>query len=367
MRTRIVFALAWMALAGAWRAQAEPYLAAREGVNCNACHVNQTGGWLRDDFGKNYGNKLQTFNWQGLTAAQVLNHQTPTFISTGLDLHFNYYYNAIFTTQYISLPRIPANELPVLSTINSGRESFSVYMHSNEIISGVLDYRINGGPSEMYGLISQLPANGYLKIGAFNPPYGLGLSDDNSLVRGPLGFTYDLIKNGVEVGFYPDDFFVNAAIFDDSSSAPLEKMESAKGGIHLADVTLGGSFSGKDLDTPVASLRYGAFGWTRFDPFVVLAEYDRGTDAGGQEEQAYHLSAEADLGGDIYFRLASEYLDHRIKLGTEGFRHVASLRCYPVRNLRFQTDFTRYDYTSSASANEGNPAYALMVDTYFFY
>jgi hypothetical protein len=365
VRHRIVWGLALTALLAAARVQAEPYLAAWKGVNCNACHVNQTGGWLRDDFGKNYGNSLQTFDWPALTKAQPLNHQTAVYVSTGLDLHLNYYYNAIFTTQYTSLN--PVREVPVLSSFNLGRESFSVYVHSNEMISGVVDYRIdNGSRSEMYGLISQLPADGYLKIGAFNAPYGLGLSDDNSLVRGPLGFTYDNILNGVEAGFYPDDLFVNAAVFDDPS-VPLEKMESAKGGVHFSDFTLGGSFFGRDLDTPLATTRYGAFGWVRINPFVVLGEYDQGSDPGGQGDQAYHASAEADLGGDIYLRFASEYLDHKVKIGTEGFRHVVSLRCYPVRNLKVQTDFARYDYTSAASVNEGNPAYSLMLDTYFFY
>ncbi|HVM31982.1 MAG TPA: hypothetical protein VMU88_02540 [bacterium] len=344
---------------------AEPYLAAWKGVNCNACHVNQTGGWMRDDFGKNYGNSLQTFDWQGLTKAQPLSHPTATYVATGLDLHVNYFYNGLFTTEYTSVH--PPALLPVISDVRLGRESFSVYAHSNEIISGVVDYRVdNSAKSEMYGLISQLPADGYLKIGAFNPAYGLGLSDDDSLVRGPLGFTYDTVLNGLEAGFYPDNFFVNAAVFDDALS-PLEKMECLKAGFHFSEFTLGGSFFGKDLDTPAYQLRYDGFGWARFAPFVLLAEADQGNDGGGQTYQAYHASLETDLGNDVYLRLASEYLDHGVKIGTEGFRHLVSLRCYPVRNLKFQVDLARLDYTSSASPNKGNPGYSMLLDTYFFY
>src|SRR5579883_2514031 len=89
-RQRLVTGLAvlFLSAANAW---AEPYLAAWKGVNCNACHVNQTGGWLRNDFGKNYGNTLQTFDWQGISeTAQKIQHETPSWVFTGLDIHQNY-------------------------------------------------------------------------------------------------------------------------------------------------------------------------------------------------------------------------------------------------------------------------------------
>jgi len=297
-----------------------------------------------------------------------LNHETPVYVATGLDLHTNYFNNT-FSRQYNPPPS--GGPAPPQSSINLGRESFSVYVHSNEMISAVADYRIDGGSSEMYGLISQLPADGYVKLGQFEPPYGLTLADENSLVRVPLGFSFEQTLRGVEAGFYPDAFFINAALFDDAA-VPLEKIESAKGGVHFSDFTLGGSVFTRDLDLPTAQVRYGAFGWARVLPFVLLAEYDRGYDGAvlgtvNNNVNAAHVSLETDLGNDVYLRLASEYINHSItQTGVyDGFRQVVSLRCYPVRDLKFQTDFQRMD--AMTGPNQNNPGYGLLADAYFFY
>src|SRR6185503_4670549 len=70
---------------------AEPYLAAWKGVNCNACHMNQTGGYIRNDFGKNYGNSLETFDWKGISeTAETITHSTPSWIAMSFDFHESY-------------------------------------------------------------------------------------------------------------------------------------------------------------------------------------------------------------------------------------------------------------------------------------
>ncbi len=375
-------------------AWSEPYLAAWKGVNCNACHVNQTGGWLRNDFGKNYGNGLQTFDWQGISeAAQKVQHATPSWIAIGIDIHEGYN-----TTQNYNTSVNPNNSSFTAFTQPLSRQDFSFQVKANEVVSGVFTYRLDENTTkEAYGLISNLPGDGYIKFGNFLLPYGLTLSDDASLIRSPLGFSFDSPQIGaVEVGIYPDPFFLNAALTN-GDAGPVttalgsvvmnEKIFSAKGGVSFSPFTLGGSLCAANLDEPggtqttVASsaqtLLYNAFGWGRIGPVVILAEYDQGYSEPTQylpgfvpngievdKLMAYHVSAEVDLGDDIYIRLVDEKFNDSLNESTyDETRQVASIRCYPMRNLKTQIDFQRTDPTFVAN----EPNYSLLGDAYVFY
>ena len=385
---------------GASSAWAEPYLAAWKGVNCNACHLNQTGGWGRNDFGKNYGNSLETFDWQGLSdAAQVIKHNTPSFVVTGVDIHESY------ISTFNKNPAFDQNSFQS-NNYFPGRVAFSFEAKANEVVSGVFTYQLDeSAVREAYALVSGLSEGLYFKLGRFTFPYGLELADDNSLVRGALNanFSFDGgTPDGVEVGAYPGPVFLNAALVNgdmsqqtDLSAAVThinsEKIVSAKGGINFSEFTLGGSVYGENLDLAAKKVRGGVFGFGRLGPVVILGEFDSGYDGqtliydpavlssptfpfadfGKNYYTTYHASAELDLGGSIYLRAASEYIDHSIKQASvfDGFRHVLSLRSYPVRNFKFQIDLARMSATPNSpyAMAVGTPNYSLTADAFIFY
>jgi hypothetical protein len=361
----------------------EPYFAAWNGVNCNACHVNQTGGWIRNTFGKKYGNQLATFDWEGLeNAAKDANKTLPLAISVGLDIHESYFgtfyqnpnpqYQVTNVNGFLSGPSGSLSN-PLLP--NGGRQALEIAVKPNTDLQGVFTYRLDSETTnEMYILWNNLPADGYLKLGKFTVPYGLELADDNSLIRTPLGFDFNSSPaQGLEGGFFADPTFLNFAIFN-GDSASTEKSIAGKGGFQWDGWALAGSIYGQDLDLPTGTLRYGLYGWGRFSPVVLLAEYDmgyNGISSGIQDNiQAYHLSAEGDLGFDCYLRFATEWFwDSLATNPAQGLRHAVSFRCYPVHNLKFQLDLSRAVPTNGSSnyVAYGPTEDMVMADAYLFY
>jgi hypothetical protein len=363
--SRRSFFLAAILLLGSSPAWAEPYFAAWKGVNCNACHVNQTGGWLRNDFGKNYGNELKTFDWEGISeTAQVIRHATPGWVAIGLDIHMGYM--AAFDSS-LSLGN---------NQFVGGRRALEVMAKANENVAGVVVLDSLGNfPKfqEVYGLVSGLPEGLYFKMGFFHRSYGLGLADESSLVRVPLGFSFDNdsgYSTGFEVGIFPSPVFLNAALFDNAYGLG-QKCFSVRGGVTLSEFTVGGSLYGQSLDWEALGLfdgrfRYAVFGWARLDPVVLLLEYDGGYNGVAPnpavDVKAYHASLEVDLGGDIFLRGTSEYLETEVPGPNDGFRHVLTLRCYPVRNLKVQLDLARMD-----PAGMLPESYSAFLDAFVFY
>ncbi len=388
--TGMTLLLMLLAVPNLW---AEPYLAAWKGVNCNACHMNETGGYIRNDLGRNYGNDLKTFDWQGIAeTAQAFTHKTPTWVVAGVDLHESY--GAFFTP---GAPGPQFNPTNINSPFGSlGRQSFSIAIKANEAVSGVFTYRLDlNDPQEVFALISGLPSDSYIKLGKFLVPYGLELADDNSLVRDDLisggAFSFNSSSNtqGAEFGIYPGDLFFNGATFNDGAN-PGELDFAAKGGVNLRSFTLGGTVYGQNLSygasaSNVGKIRYGAFGWTNLGPVVILGEFDSGHDnnviaptnaiqvtpgtvVGQNNYTAYHASFEIDLGRDMYLRFVNEYLNDTDLIDTfDGFRDVVSFRCYPVRNLKCQVDVQRMDPTTGSANYASGPYYGATLDAYMFY
>src|SRR5581483_8120702 len=139
-------------------------------------------------------------------------------------------------------------------------------------------------------------------------PFGLMLADDQSYVRTPMGFYFERADTGLETGFYPDPFFIKAALFTNyDTPADPGKILSAYGGITLNEFTLGGSYyrepNGSGVDT---TERFGGFGWLHVWKVVGLVEYDWGYKPSAMylsdRSIALHSSLELDLGGSVYLR-----------------------------------------------------------------
>ena len=67
-------------------AEKEPYLAVRTGLKCSACHVNRTGGGMRNDFGAAYAGGTLPMTTEGF---QFQNRALNDFIKMGADFRLS--------------------------------------------------------------------------------------------------------------------------------------------------------------------------------------------------------------------------------------------------------------------------------------
>jgi len=315
----VVFGSGWLAPA----AHCEPYFSAWKGVSCAACHVNQTGGYARNEFGKSYGEGLTTFDWEGI--GEILRPPVKSgarrVVLSG-DLHLLY-------DQDLNDPSI--------SHFTNGRQELYFACYLNNAVAGVYTYR-SSGSREIYGLISGLPSNAYLKFGLFQLPYGLMLADDQSFIRTPLGFSFERADTGVEVGITPDPCFVKVAVFNNyDNPSDSGKILSAYAGLTRPAFTLGGSVY-NETSVSGSTQRFGVFGWGKVWRLVALGEYDLGFKPDSLDPAdrtlAAHASVEADLGASVYLRLTREFLNPTYAVGDEMSRSAIGLHFFPVQNTQ---------------------------------
>ncbi len=345
-RNLLILAAITFLSAGMEAAHAEPYFAARQEVSCNACHVNQTGGFGRNAYGRAYGDALHTFDWKGISAAAAAPNQASRHLGFSGDLHMGY-------------ARSKASD-----TFTKGRQALSVQAFLNESVAGVLTLRTDGGFQEAIGLIRRLPQGGYLKLGTFHLPFGLMLADDRSYTRSGLGFTWDRGENGMEAGAYPGPFALKVAAFNGNgtSSPDIDKQKSFStwGTWKIGPVTAGGSYYRRNSVLQGMQDRWAVFGWGHLGRFVALGEFDRGLteiDAITQAKDrliAAHGSLETDLGNDIFLRLTEEFLNPSYAVGDEKRRSVAGFRLFPVPNFQLQLDYEHVEPKANALLSDAH-------------
>jgi hypothetical protein len=171
-------------------ARAEPYLAARMGMKCVQCHVNPTGGGLRNVFGNTYAQTTLARTRLG-DGEDLWTGQLAKWVAVGGNVRANY--------TYLDVPdQDQSNEFE----IEEGR----AYLELSAIpgrLSVYLDQRVAPGTSE------NVEANvrwwvkenaWYVKAGRMYLPFGYRLEDDSAFVRQLSGISMQAPDEGVEVG-----------------------------------------------------------------------------------------------------------------------------------------------------------------------
>jgi hypothetical protein len=173
------------------RAEAEPYLAVQEGYKCNVCHVNPTGGGLRNDFGTTYAKVLlpaETID----TKLDAWTGKVADMLRVGGDLRADWSRNTAPHTQATS--GFDLEQFRVYGDLTIIPDRLGIYVDEQIAPNGSQN-------EEAYVRYGSTTDGFYFKGGQFYLPFGWRLQDQTAFVREVSGISMATPDKGVEIGY----------------------------------------------------------------------------------------------------------------------------------------------------------------------
>lgn len=329
-----VIAFFLVSVATALAVQAEPYIAFREGLKCSACHVNQTGGGMRTEYGFYFTQTDIQPLMSGLTDSSVdFSNQVGDSFFFGAD------FMAVEETG-LSVDETHAGQTYAQDTqstfdIVSGNfyiearlapEKLSLYFDETITPSGA-------SSREAFLLLKGLPNSSYLKVGRMLLPYGIRLWDDAAFIRQVTGFNYDNQDMGVEVGFAPGISSFSVALSNGTQGSRDDntgKQISSVGSVYLKYLVVGGSFAFNE-SRGIERTLFGPFASARLGPLTLTGEADWLSESGNRAQDQFiaYGSINYWMRQSVNLRVAFDFLDpydnieederSRVSIGLDGF------------------------------------------------
>lgn len=263
-------------------ALALPRFAAREGVKCQSCHVNPSGGGMRQAFGQQYGREtLPVPTWSTEWDLDDFSTRLTEVVSVGAD----------FRTLYF-IQQIP--DTAGGGTGSSSKSSNAFWQMQGDVyinfrlsrkVNIYLDKGLYSG-FEIFGLLNVLPGNGYIKLGKFVPNYGTKLDDHKAFIREMTGFSAERGRpelTGGEIGFNAGPATIMGGVFNasDGFGAGTQNSKAILGridgmfklgdGMHLG---LGANVFTKEMAGSNRMTLFGGMGSFSINNFTVFGEVD---------------------------------------------------------------------------------------------
>ncbi len=308
----------------------EPHIALREGLKCSTCHVNPTGGGLRNGYGALFTQTSVT------PLLREMSRRAPDFSG---DLGSSVTLGGDLVVANRSQLPIEGEDARNSFVVDSG----NLYIQAR-LIPGRLSLYIDesvapGGASnrEALVLVEGIGAAGYLKAGRLVPPFGIRLADDEAFVRQVTGFNFDNQDLGVEFGLEPGPLSLAVAVTNGSGGTidgNLGKQVAVSGSFWTEAAALGASAAYNDargvrriVVGPFASAHLGAVTLTGEIDLIRDEVRDQGRD--DRAQVVGFASLDYWYRDAIDFRVAFDYHDpyddygederSRLSLGLEAF------------------------------------------------
>ena len=172
-------------------AYAEPYLAVGQGAKCSQCHVNPTGGGLRNAFGDVFAQTQLPARTLDM-GSDVWAGQLTRFLALGGDQRFEGTVEQLPHRRTLDEFQMQQTRLYAQASVIPGR--LLVYVDEQVAPGGALN-------REAFGLFWSADHRWYLKGGQMYLPFGLRLQDQTAFVKQISGINMAAPDQGVELGW----------------------------------------------------------------------------------------------------------------------------------------------------------------------
>ncbi len=379
MRTNILVIVATTILI-AGQAIALPRFAVLTGAKCQSCHVNPSGGEMRQAFGVQYGREqLPVPEWSKEYSIDDFSNLLGNVLGIGAD----------FRTLYFSQKASSASTDAFFQMQGDLYLNFRVARK----VSLFLNKGLYSG-FEAFALLGVLPANGSIKVGKFTPAFGTKLDDHTTYIRTYTGFSPELSRpelTGLEVNVSPGPITVLGGIFNStdgfgaaevSSKAYLGRVEGMFGGDGPVHVGLGGNVwynatvpqsvlqrINLVANVPVAgtpkSTIYGGFGSVSVGRLALFGEADwmqLRSDLPTTKSFICYVEGDYPIIQGIAVKLAYDFYDPDVSLKTgSNTRYTAGVEFFPLPGVEVRP---LYRILHGANLDQQNE-FDLLLHLYF--
>jgi hypothetical protein len=315
-----------------------PRFAARTGAKCQSCHVDPSGGAMRQAFGLQYGReKLPVPAWSSDFELEDFTNVVTNFLGVGADFRTLYFYQ-----------EYPDSSLSNLNSFWQMQGDLYLNFRLAKKVNVFLKKGLYSG-FEAYGLLHILPAKGHIKVGKFIPDYGTKLDDHTAFIRTYTGFSPQVTRpelTGAEVGIAPGQFSIVGGVynatdgFGGSGGNKKAVLGRAEGMFELGEqmfLGVGGNVFAKEDNAGVKTTLYGGFGSVSYGNLTLFGEGDfiRRESAGvavtgivGYLEGNYVVTPGLDL------KVAYDYYDPDKDLATGAYSRISfGVEFFPISGV----------------------------------
>ncbi len=319
-------------------AVAEPYLAVQTGYKCIACHVNPTGGGMRNAFGDLFAQNVMAARGPPAGAPVWTGQLLPDILRIGGDLRADW--SRTTTPQSPTQQQFALEQMRMYADLSVIPNQLGVYVDEGVApgAAQTMEAYIRYGDTSDW----------YLKAGRFYLAFGWRLQDQTSFVRQVTGINMNAPDNGLELGLEREHWEAQLDLTNGAANAQSGSGYQVTGQIirtqSIWRLGIAGSFTqssagNREMSGLFAGLRTGPVAWLGEADLVRQAGYPDGT------RTMTPMLAEMDwaLHKGHNLKLTYEFYDPELSVPNNAqTRWSAVYELTPIPFLQARAGFRRY-------------------------